>query len=174
MGVRQRVQQGLRDLLSFTQTIDEALLNTVLTPEQRALFGRMTHAEQLHSLHVLRTVLAQIDTTPPDLKVAALLHDVGKARYPLNVAQRSLAVVIKHLLPAASQRWSATERLDRWHAPFVVRQHHPRWSAELAQTAEASPCALWLIAHHADPSAMWQTHEYYPLLVRLQAADDAN
>lgn len=174
MALGYRLRQGLRDLLAFTRPVDQTLLKAILSPAQQSLFQRMTHTEQLHSMNVLGTLLAQADSIPHDLKSAALLHDAGKSRYALNVMQRSLAVIVKRLLPTYYERWSAQELFDRWHAPFVVRRHHPRWSAELVRMSGGSERAVWLIEHHADPPAQWQHHPYYALLVRLQQADDAN
>jgi hypothetical protein len=174
MNATYRLKQGLRDILAFTRSVDADLVRAHLSEAQYALFSRMTHAEQLHSVNVLRTVLAQEPETPPDLAVAALLHDVGKSRYPLNVAERTLAVALKRLLPRHEARMSERERFDRLHAPFVVRRHHPRWSADLLRMTGGTPRAIWLVEHHADDPAQWQHHPDAPLLARLQRADNAN
>ncbi len=174
MRVAYRLRQGLRDILAFRQTVDMALVCQVLTPAQVSIFCRMTHAEQVHCVNVLRSVLADGQPTAHDLQVAALLHDVGKSRCPLNVAQRSLAVAAHHLLPRLDASLSRVERFDWWRAPFVVRQHHPRWGAELLRMNGGSERAVWLVEHHADLLHKWDGHPYAPLLARLQAADNAN
>jgi hypothetical protein len=174
MRVSYRLRQGLQDLLAFRHPIDMDHVQQVLTPAQTALFTRMTHAEQLHSLNVLRTILKQAENTPHDLQVAALLHDVGKSLHPLNVAERSLAVVVYRLSPLVEARLSEAQRLSRWRAPFVVRRYHPRWGAEMLRTAGGSERAVWLVEHHADPLHQWQDHPHALLLARLQAADEAN
>ncbi len=174
MRVSYRLRQGLQDLFAFCHSIDMDQVQRVLTPAQVSLFTRMTHAEQLHSLNVLRTVLEQAENTPHDLQVAALLHDVGKSRCPLNVAERSLAVVLHYLSPSVEARLSKAQHLNRWCAPFVVRRQHPRWSAEMLRAVGTNDRAVWLVEHHADPLAQWRDHPFAPLLARLQAADDAN
>lgn len=174
MGVRTRLRQGLRDVFAFTQTVSHAEVRSHLTAAQYSLFVRMTHAEQLHSRNVLRDVLAQSAETPNDLAVAALLHDVGKSRYALNVLQRSLVVVVKRLTPAVETRLSKPTGLHSWRAPFVVRRHHPRWSAEMLRACGSSPRAIWLVEHHDEAPARWQEHEWVGLLERLRRADDAN
>lgn len=67
MSALNRIQQGIRALLAFTQTVDYELTERYLTTEQMALFRRMAKSEQLHSLNVLRDVLAQEEQTPHDL-----------------------------------------------------------------------------------------------------------
>jgi len=175
-----RLRQGVRALLADFRPVDEALAARTLDAPQLALFQRMTRSEQLHSLNVLRDLLAQEAHTPHDLAQAALLHDVGKSRCPLSVAQRSLAVAVASLWPALDARWRAYDEatdpppdaLPWWRAGSVVRYHHPAWGAQLAQDVGLSERALWLIAHHAQ--AVPPQHPHAALLRRLQQADDAN
>ncbi|RMF79817.1 MAG: HD domain-containing protein [Chloroflexi bacterium] len=170
----QRLRQGSRALLAFTQPVDEALVETYLSPEQRRLFRRMRHSEQLHSVSVLQAVLAQEATTPHALAVAALLHDVGKSRYKLMVWQKTIAVLVKKFAPGLFERLNTNEPTHWWQIPFAVRTHHPAWGAAMAAAANTDDVALWLIAHHQDTPAQWRNHPHYALLKRLQLADDAN
>src|SRR5690606_27724351 len=93
-----RFRQGIRSLLAFSQTVELPLAAEYLSPELLALFQKMRRSEQLHSLNVLREVLAD-GTTPHDLAVAALLHDVGKSRYPMRTWQKTLAVLTRAISP---------------------------------------------------------------------------
>ncbi|MGQ9887339.1 MAG: HD domain-containing protein [Aggregatilineales bacterium] len=174
MSATQRVRQGVRALLNAAQPVDRKLAAAYLTPAQLALFDRLRRSEQLHSLNVLRAVLAQ-EQAPHDLAVAALLHDVGKARYPFPAWQKTLVVLARAAFPRRYARWAAADAdSNRWARPFAISMQHPVWGAELAAAAGASPRAVWLIAHHADPLAAHAGHPYAPLLARLQRADDAN
>jgi hypothetical protein len=169
-----RLRQGLRAMFAFARPVDIALAADFLTPGQLALFRQMRRGEQLHSLNVLRAVLAQSTDMPPELAVAALLHDVGKSRYPLRLWQKTVAVLVRALLPALFVRLSAGDPRTFWARPFAVYVHHPAWSAELLAQTGAGDAAIWLAAHHADDAAQWQAHDLYRLLQRLQAADDTN
>lgn len=175
MAVRGRLKQGIRALTAFTRATDDALVDAYLSPAQADLFRRMSHAEQLHSINVLRGVLAQSATTPHDLAVAALLHDCGKARHRLAVWQKSLAVIVRKIAPRHYQRWSADDGgRSYWRRAFVVGAHHPRWGGEMVRSAGASDRAVWLIAHHADDPADHADHPHADLLRRLKQADDAH
>jgi hypothetical protein len=182
MPAANRLRQGLRALFAFTRPVDHALAARYLNPQQVILFQQMRRSEQLHSLNVLRDVLTleslqgdAIDTVDlADLTLAALLHDVGKTRYPLAIWQKTLTVLVRAFARPLYQQWSKGDPTHLWQRAFVVAEQHPAWSAALVSATGASDNALWLIAHHADNAAQWQDHPCVHLLKCLQQADDAN
>jgi hypothetical protein len=169
-----RLRQGGRALLAFAQPVDRGLVQQTLSPTHQTLFFALARAEQLHSLNVLRDVLAQEPHTPHDLAAAALLHDCGKSRCALATWQKTLAVLVRAFLPTLARRLSQEDRLTFWRAPFVVRKYHPKWGAQLLEGTGASPRLIWLVEHHADSADQWAAHPDINLLKRLQKADDAN
>jgi hypothetical protein len=173
VGVVYRLQQGLRALLSFSQPVEWALAERYLSPRLLVLFKQMNRDEQLHSLAVLRDVLAQSDT-PTDLAAAALLHDVGKSRYPIGVWQKTFAVMVRAIVPDAYYRWSKGSPLNLWERPFVVYEQHPVWSAQMLREAGASDTVCWLAGEHATVAEKWQSHPQVEWLRRLQQADNQN
>lgn len=174
MAAVQRIQQGVRALFAFAYPVDYDLAERHLDDAQMALFLKLSRSEQLHAINVLKTLCEQVEAPPKDLIVAALLHDVGKVRMQLMVWQKTLAVLVKAFLPDLNTRLSANEQLSFWRGAFVVRRWHPKWSAELLQTTSASECTVWLARHHQDKPEQWKNHPYYPLLIQLQSADNAN
>lgn len=173
MAAGYRLRQGVRALLAFSQPVDHSLAARYLSVEELRLFQQMRRNEQLHSLNVLRAVLAQAET-PPDLAVAALLHDVGKIRYPMAIWQKSIAVLIAKLTPSLYQRWSMAEESAWWARPVIVKARHPQWSGELLSAIHSSATAIWWVTHHQDAADQWRDHPYFAGLQRLQAADNEN
>jgi hypothetical protein len=171
-----RLRQGMRALfaLVFAPQVDHAPLKRYLTPTQIALFSKFQRSEQLHSIRVLKAVMAQEYDTPHALKVAALLHDIGKTCHPVGLFGKTLPVLVKAFAPALLQRWSAGSPENRWQRPFVVYAHHPVWSGHLIAYTGGGDDATWLATHHADDPQHWRDHPLYGLLVRLQAADNNN
>jgi hypothetical protein len=173
MAAAQRIRQGMRDLLAFARPVDYALAAAYLSPDLLSCFRQMRRGEQLHSLNVLRSVLAQ-GSTPDDLAVAALLHDVGKVRYAFPTWQKTLVVLVKAAAPGLFWRLAQGDPRRWWLRPFVVSGQHPAWGAAMIAAAGASEGAAWLVAHHADSLADHAQHPDLYLLKRLRQADDAN
>jgi hypothetical protein len=174
MSVEMRFKQGIQAIFAFRHTIGDDQLADVLTPEQIAIFRLLPHVEQLHSVNVLNTARQSSSDIPHDLAVACLLHDVGKSRFPLALWQKSLAVILKRIIPQRFEAWSKGDHGDNWRQMFTVRENHPRWSVELVQHTDITERALWLILHHGHDLEQFANHPHYDLLRRLKQADDAN
>jgi hypothetical protein len=139
------------------------------------LFYQMQPGEQAHSLEIYEQLLAQGETSP-DLLAAALLHDVGKTRYPLQSWERAEIVIAKKLLPKRARQWGLGTPAG-WKRPFVVAERHPEWGADMAAQAGASEMTVQLVLRHQDKinPAPFNHGEARPeeiLLYRLQLLDD--
>lgn len=167
MGAGRRLRQGLNALLAFAQPVDRAGAARHLTPELQQCFGRLRRSEQLHSLRVLRALQAE-GAVGPDLAVAALLHDLGKTRWPFPLWQRVLVVVVPALAPTLARRLARGRERDPLARPFLLCERHPAWGARMARAAGAGERAAWLIENHAT-----ETIEDAEL-ARLRAADERN
>ncbi len=89
----------------------------------------------------------------PELIQAALMHDVGKLRYPLNPVERAVVVLAQKLIPGRAHRWgilpsSGWEALPGWRKAFIVAALHAEWGAQMAHVAGASSLAESLIRQH--------------------------
>jgi len=83
----------------------------------------MRRSEQQHSLNVLRT-LRGWGYDDPSLMTAALLHDVGKSRYPFYLWDRTIVVLVKAAAPSLAKRWGSGSPTGL-RRPFAVSfQHH--------------------------------------------------
>jgi putative nucleotidyltransferase with HDIG domain len=154
------------------------LASSLLTPAQMALFRQMHRSEQAHSIQVTRTVLqssAGIPDVPRrDLLRAALLHDVGKCRFPVRIWERAIIVLSKAFLPDQASRWGegvAEDGALGWRRAFVVAQQHAAWGAQMAEEAGASPLVAALIRRHQDQRLNPGVDLEDRLLHLLQAAD---
>ena len=172
-----RVRQFGRYLKARLTPGERQAAEARLGPRLAELFGRMTPAEQAHSVRVAQALAAE-GQTEPDLLLAALLHDVGKTRAPLGLWERTLVVVCGKFAPGLAERWGRAddgrEAQGVFQRPFVIARQHPAWSAEMAECAGAPPRSVALIRRHqAAVPAPPQTEEDR-LLAALQKADGEN
>ncbi len=165
MGGRRRLRQGLNALLAFAQPVDYALVAQHLTPELQACFARLRRSEQLHSLRVLRALQAQGEV-PPELAAAALLHDVGKTRWPFPLWGRVMVVLLPTIAPGLARRLAQGGQSNPLARPFLLERQHPAWGAQLARAAGAAERTVALIDRHAQAPG---DDEW---LARLRAADE--
>ncbi len=170
MSAAHRLHQGLRALGAWLRSVDDATAAHYLSPRLYALYRQMRRSERLHSLCVLRALVAE-GHTHPDLLAAALLHDVGKACYPFSLPEKVLVVLAKALVPHLYARWGRGQPRG-WRRPFVVSAQHPLWGAEMVAQAGGSPLTVTLIRHHAEQPPPTLPEETARLLALLQAADD--
>jgi len=149
-------------------------VSSLLTPAQMALFHQMHRSEQAHSIQVMHAVMQASQGIPDeprrDLLRAALLHDVGKSRFPVRIWERAVIVLGKAFLPGEVRRWEEGQP-SGWRRAFVVARQHPAWGAQMAEEAGASPLAAALIRRHQDQPQTPGGDLEYRLLQLLQAAD---
>jgi putative nucleotidyltransferase with HDIG domain len=170
--VHHRLRQGLRAIRAWFRKPDISQAGLYLSPPLMGVFGMLRPGEAQHSLHVLETLI-HMGESNPSLLVAALLHDVGKARFPYTLPERVIVVLTRKFFPALAERWGNGDP-NTWRRPFVISRQHPTWSAEIVSRAGADPLAIELIAAHQRKLDHAPHDETERLLVALQAADDEN
>jgi putative nucleotidyltransferase with HDIG domain len=119
-----------------------------LSPPQFSLFEGLHPSEQSHSIAVYRQ-MRENGVEQPDLLTAALLHDVGKNRYPVQFWDRIAIVIGQGLAPSLVASWGEAEP-DSWKRPFVVSQKHAGWGAQMVAAAGASQLTVELINRHQE------------------------
>jgi hypothetical protein len=169
---RYRVRQFWHALAAAPSTEELRQASQALSPELMRLFLRQHPSEQAHSLKIF-SLLREQGETSPDLLNAALIHDVGKSRYPLRIWERVLVVIIQALAPGKAQQWGRAEPRG-WKRPFVVASQHPTWGAEMAQACGASVLTTALIRRHHDTPCSNPAQPEDELLRRFQSLDSKN
>jgi putative nucleotidyltransferase with HDIG domain len=173
MSVAYRLQQFWHNLMAGPLPKDVwEEITAVLTPTEVDLFRQFTFSDQWHSYRVLQTV-RKARNDHPSLCKAALLHDIGKICVDkLTIWERTLIVIIQWCFPWQVVLWGQGEPVG-WKRPFVIRQQHAAWGAELAKKVGCSATVVALIRRHQDKPTIINNEEDQ-LLAHLQWADDQN
>ena len=151
---------------------------SLLSPAQQALFSRLQPSEKAHSLRMFRC-LVECGESHPDLLAAALLHDIGKTRFPLRLWQRIWVVLAHRFWPDRINKWSASslppdQARPGWRTALLVANCHPHWGAELAEQSGSSALVVDLIRRHQDRLAGPPQNLADHLLQKLQFVDNEN
>lgn len=163
-----RLFRGIDGLLAPWRPLDDRPADALLPPAALPLYRQLSKPDRAHSLRLL-TWLQAHGHTDPDLLIAALLHDCGKAAAPLAVWQRTLKVLLRLFLPSAWHRLSRPAPPGHWRYPFFVLQTHPEIGAVRAEAAGLNPSVVWFIRYHETDPAPRDA-----LMLALQQADAAS
>lgn len=153
---------------------DRTLVESVLaTPSQRALFDRMSSADQRHAVAVLRT-LRDAGFDQPALMQAALLHDMAKSGAGVTIFHRVIIVLLEAFRPQWLARLVRDAEESFWRRPFAHYVDHPAIGAHWAKLADCHPMAVSLIRRHQSPVAPSANVLEDELLAVLKLADGKN
>lgn len=160
MRILYRLGQFWRMVFGRVDPLELNQVKTALTPAQMALFNQMQTGEKEHAITMFRRLIDRGENQS-DLLVAALLHDVGKTRYPLNPLERTMVVLARAVTPQQAHAWGNQPPGTQgsppgWRRPFIVAEQHAGWGAEMAHQAGVSILTETLIRehHHLDPSVL--------------------
>lgn len=164
-----RIGQFHRALNEVPTSEALARAERALEPGMFSLFIQLLPFEQAHSIRVFDQLEEQ-GYSQPELLTAALLHDVGKARYPLRAWQRAAGVLVQKFFPKQVKRWGQGKPRGLMLG-VVVSEQHAHWGAEMAEEAGATMPVVRLIAHHQDQNLSQLSEEEQRLVKALQAVD---
>ena len=172
IGLSYRIRQFKLAILPPSQAVETEKIRAYLTPPQFALFRRLQRSEQWHAFSVMQKLL-ESGQKNADLLTAALLHDIGKIHYPLNVGERVMIVLVRRMAPGLATRWGQ-DTPQGLSKPFVVACHHAEWGADLAARAGASKLTVDLIRRHEEPVDETSSTRTDRILHVLQQADNSS
>ena len=152
---------------------DRTWVESVLAPEELALWIRQPGHDQRHSAEVARRVEAALAGGPhagdPRWPACALLHDIGKLASGLGIPGRVLATVVGRATGGAVADWEEHQGLRRRIALYL---RHPEFGADMIRMAGGrSEVVHWAGAHH-DRDRLDPTVVPAPVVDALVAADN--
>jgi hypothetical protein len=172
----ERVIQFFKNIRYAFMKSDENLVSSILMEEEVLLFRRLKKSEQIHSELVtkdfIRSEKGKLDQS---LLKAVLLHDIGKIERPLNLIEKSMAVIF-HKTGLSKISWIH-------NLPFMKSYlYHAERGANLLVKhgvfPEGSLEEQLVRSHHEQQETMERNlpkdHPLLQLHTKLKKADDSN
>ncbi len=148
---------------------EQAWVDTMLLPAERALWGRMSGPDRRHAAEVGRTVERALgqDAERP-VVAAALLHDIGKIESGLRTYGRVIATLCGKVVGTEmAHTWRRQRGFTRRVGLYLL---HADLGADLLALAGSDPLTVaWTREHHLPPEAWTVPHD---LAHVLKSADN--
>lgn len=124
---------------------DDAWACRLLPDAEYSLYLRMDPRDRAHACAVARRLISLYPDATPELRRAALLHDVGKVGTRFNPVAR---VLVALYTPA---RIPAAPRLTGLRGAWQVKRHHDAYGADLIRQAGGCRRVAAIVAGHHHP-----------------------
>lgn len=160
-----RIKQFIWAISSIFSKIDYQVINKYLDTEEKDIFFRLSKSEQCHSIRVCKDCLYNIDDSIDKEIMAkiALLHDVGKINYKLNIFEKSICIIIKKVTNIDYRKVNYDKVRNYYN--------HPNESVRLLETLNKkySDEFIYSIRNHHNDECIENKY-----LTLLKNADDRN
>lgn len=121
---------------------DDPFAGALLPKTEYDLYKRMDVRDRAHACAVARQLLARYPDASPELRRAALLHDVGKTSVRYNPWLRIFAALY------TPRRVAPEPRLVGVRGAWQLKRHHDRYGAALILGAGGDARVAELVARH--------------------------
>lgn len=141
-----RIKQFIWAILSFSKKIDDNYVRSYLNNKEFELFNQLNHNDKHHSIRVCKDVISTIEQKK--LRVnsnkagkAALLHDVGKIEFSLNLFEKSIIVVLDRFTKGKISKYNNIKHIDIYY-------NHPKIGVDILQDFNYDKDFLDTIRYH--------------------------
>ena len=115
-----RVKQFIWAAGSYFKQVDKEFVNKYLNEDEKRLFNKLTHNEQHHSIRVCKDALdicknKNISLNNNKIAKAALLHDIGKGEFGLNLVEKSTLVLLNALTKGKIKKYDNIKQIDVYY-----------------------------------------------------------
>lgn len=113
-----RVKQFVWAIKSLSEDIDTEYVNKFLNKKERNLFNRLKKIDKQHCIRVSKDAVSlSKDKNINSNRVAkvALLHDIGKGEYGLNIIEKSILVILHKVSNGGLKRFDNFRAIDSYY-----------------------------------------------------------
>lgn len=113
-----RVKQFVWALKSLSEDIDTEYVNRFLNKREKDLFNKLKKTDKHHCIRVSKEAVNLSKGKEINLnRVAkvALLHDIGKGEYGLNVIEKSVLVILNKMTKGKLKKYDSIKAIDSYY-----------------------------------------------------------
>lgn len=115
-----RVKQFLWAAESYFKKVDLDYINKFLNEDEKKLFNKLNHNDKHHSIRVCKSAIdiskeKNISMNTNKIAKAALLHDVGKGEFGLNMIEKSALVLLNSITKGKIKKYDNIKRVDIYY-----------------------------------------------------------
>lgn len=113
-----RVKQFVWALKSLSEDIDTEYVNRFLNKREKKLFNKLKKTDKHHCIRVSKEAVNLSKGKEINLnRVAkvALLHDIGKGEYGLNVIEKSVLVILHKMTKGKLKKYDGIKAIDSYY-----------------------------------------------------------
>ena len=113
-----RVKQFVWAVKSLSEDVDTAYVNKFLNKKERNLFNKLKKTDKQHCIRVSKDAVHLSKRKNINLnRVAkvALLHDIGKSEYSLNVIEKSILVILNKMTKGRLKKYNTIKAIDSYY-----------------------------------------------------------
>lgn len=113
-----RVKQFIWAAKSLVEDIDSEYVNKFLNKKERKLFNKLKKTDKHHCIRVCKDAIDLSKGTNININrvaKAALLHDIGKSEYGLNIFEKSMLVILHKVSNGKIKRFDNFKSIDSYY-----------------------------------------------------------
>lgn len=115
-----RIKQFVWAAGSYFKKVDTEFVDRYLNEDEKKLFNKLNHHDKHHSIRVCKDALNICKSQKANLNnnkiaKAALLHDVGKSEFGLNIVEKSILVLLNSLTNGKIKKYNNIKQIDIYY-----------------------------------------------------------
>ena len=113
-----RVKQFIWAAKSLLQDVDTTYVNNFLNSDEKKLFNKLKKPDKHHCIRVCKDAIdisKEKNMNVNRVAKAALLHDIGKSEYSLNLFEKSAVVILNKLTKGKLKKYDSFKVVDAYY-----------------------------------------------------------
>jgi len=174
-----RIKQFFNLIAYGFKPLDEEYIDRYLSEAEKKLFLQLKKSEQYHSILIAKAMekdaMVNKRRHKNELVRLALFHDIGKTENPMNIVEKSMAVILKKILKDKLKR---LEKL-KFISSYLYHGERGEEILRKAKIFDSSPYCYKVVGlHHHQLDTLNEksslSEDFYTALALLKAYDDLN